>query len=151
MLRCRLVVLIFAMLFGVAQAEDRPASFLIDFELWLHGEEQGSPRMIVEAGEPASMERGGDADRHWRIEVEVERPAAYEQAPGNALWLQLAVYEQVDGDWELLADTMLGVPEGQPATLTVVDGEVDEPSPESSLVFLRATTSRLQPGEMPAN
>jgi hypothetical protein len=131
---------------GTAQADDGDR-FLIDFELWLYGETQGEPRMIVVAGQPASMEVGGAA-HHWRIEVEVERPAAHEYAPGDALWLHLAVHEQVEGEWEVLADTMLGVPEGQPATLSVVEGEVDEPSPENSLVFLRATTSRLTPGEM---
>lgn len=138
------------MLFGMAQAADGESRFLIDMELWLYGEEQGTPSVFVTGGEPASIEQGGGS-RDWRIEVEVEKPAAYEQAPGNALWLQLAVYEQVDGEWEMLADTMLGVPEGQPATLSVVEGEVEEASPDNSIVFLRATTSRLQPGEMPGN
>jgi len=145
-----LVLLACIMLSGMVQADDGPASYLIEFELWLDGEVKGAPRMIVEAGHPASMETTGSG-RDWRIEVEVERPAAYENAPGDALWLHVAVHERAEGEWEALADTMLGVPEGEPATFAVVEGEVDEPSPEQSLVFLRATTSRLQPGEMPAH
>ncbi len=136
------------LLLGTAQA-DEGNRFLIEFELWLHGEKQGEPSMIVEAGQPGSMEVGG-AEHRWRIEVEVERLAAHEYAPGDALWLHLAVHEQIDGKWEELADTMLGVPEGQPATLSVLDGQVDEPSPERSIVFLRATTSRLQSGDLPS-
>jgi len=134
----------------MAQADDEAAHYLISFELWMHGEPVDAPRMIVEAGQPASMEMDGPRG-HWRIEAEVERPAANEYAPDDALWLHLAVHERVDGEWEVLADTMLGVPEGQPATFSVVEGEIDEPSPEDSLMFLRATTSRVQSGEMPAH
>ena len=145
-----IILLAFGLLAGTIQADDRAAHYQIDFELWLHGESHGSPRMIVEAGTPASMEQG-DGDRHWRIEVEVERPAADEYAPEDALWLHLAVYERIEGDWELLADTILGVPEGQASTLTVVEGEgeVEEVTPDNSLVYLRAMTSRVQAGDIP--
>jgi hypothetical protein len=148
-MRRLLAILTCVMLSGMAVADETPR-FLVDMELWLHGEEQGSPRMAVMAGETGSMERGG-SEHHWRIEVEVEPPAARDQAPEDALWLHLAVYERVDGEWELLADTLLGVPEGQPATLSVVEGEVEEAGPENSLVYLVATTTRLQPGELPGD
>lgn len=138
------------LLLGAVQADDDPARFLIEMELWLHGEQAGTPSMIVVAGQPASIQVGGDV-RTWRIEAEVEIPAVHEYAPGDALWLHLAVHEQVEGEWEVLADTMLGVPEGRSATLSVVEGEVEEALPDNSLVFLRATTSRLASGEMPGN
>ena len=124
--------------------------FLIEMELWLHGEQHGAPSVIVEAATPASIEQSND-QTGWRIEIEVEKPAAHEQAPGDALWLHVGVHEKIDGEWDLLADTILGVPEGQSATMSVVEGEVSDPSPENSVVYLRATTSRLQPGEIPAD
>ncbi|QOC21359.1 hypothetical protein IC757_09855 [Wenzhouxiangella sp. AB-CW3] len=146
----RYALLLCLLWLGAAQASDEGARFLVEFELWLHGEVQGEPSMIVEAGQPAMVEVGG-SDSGWRIEVEVERPAAYESAPDHAVWLHLAVHEQIDGEWEVLADTMLGVPEGQSGLLMVAEEGAAEPIPETSTVFLRATTSRLQSGDMPSD
>lgn len=127
---------------GAVQADE--PRYLIEMELWLHGEQAGTPTMIVEAGEPANIEVGGD-DHAWRIEVEVERPAASEAAPEGAIWLHVAVQEKSEGEWDHLADSILGVPEGELATLSVVEGEVAEPGPANSLVYLTARTSRLRP------
>ncbi len=142
------VLLLIAATSGIAKGSE--PHFLIEMELWLHGEQHGVPIMVVEADNPASVEQS-NGDTGWRVDIEVEKPAAYEQAPGDALWLHVGVHEKIDGEWDLLADSILGVPEGQPATMTVVEGEVSDPSPENSIVYLRATTSRLQPGEVPAD
>ena len=146
MLRLAALLLIVA---ASGSAKGEETRFLIEMELWLHGEQHGEPIMIVEAGSPASIEQSND-HTGWRIEIEVEKPAPHERAPGGALWLHVGVHERVDGEWDLLADSILGVPEGQPATLSLVEGEVSEPSPENSIVFLQATTSRLRPGETPS-
>ncbi len=146
MLARLLTIVACLVLAGATQAGDDEAGFLIEFELWINGEAQGEPRLVVMPGQPAMVDVAGGA---WRIEAEVERARAHEYAPGGSLWLHLAVHEQVEGEWEELADTMLGVPEGETATLTVVEGDVDDPAPDNSIVYLRATTSRLQPGDMP--
>ena len=142
------VLLLIAVASSIAKGEE--PRFLIEMALWLHGEQHGAPRMIVQADSPASIEQSNH-QTGWRIDVEVEKPGAHEQAPGDALWLHIGVHEKIDGEWDLLADSILGVPEGQPATLSVVDGDVSDPSPQTSIVYLRATTSRVQPGEMPAD
>lgn len=130
-----------------ALAEER---FLVEMELWLNGEKHGTPMVIVPAGEEASVSQvSKDGETGWRIELEVEEPAAYEQAPGNALWLHFGIQEKIEGEWEHLADTMMGVPEGRTATMSVVEGEVGEATPDNSIVYLTAKTSRLRPGEKP--
>jgi hypothetical protein len=126
-----------------AQAEE----YLIEAELWLNGVQQGTPTLIVEPGQPASIARTDtDGEAMWRLEVEVEAADSHILSPGDALWLQVAIHQHIDGEWEHITDAMLGVPEGQYATLSVVDDDA-EASPESAAVYLRIKTSKLRPAE----
>jgi hypothetical protein len=115
-------------------------SYLVEAELWLEGELRGMPTMIIEAGEPASLEREGDDDG-FRLEIEIE-PVHDPLAPANSLWLAVAIFQKSDDDWEHVADSILGVPEGQTATLSVVDDDAPA-TPETAAVYLRIKTSRL--------
>lgn len=138
---------LFTLLAGNVLAEER---FLIEVELWLQGEKHGEPIMVVTAGEEASISRTDEAgEEGWRLTVEVERPGRQEGAPFGALWLHVGVHQLLDGTWEHLADSILGVPEGQAATLSVVEGEVERPGPENSIVFLTARTSRVLQSDIP--
>ncbi|MFU8830856.1 MAG: hypothetical protein ACNA7J_01755 [Wenzhouxiangella sp.] len=138
----RSIVAVIALSFSVIVAAEQ---FLVEAELWIDGEQRGTPTLIIEAGEPANMEVG-DETSAWRLEVEVERPAGIDMAPAGSLWLHIGVHQQSDGEWEHLADSILGVPEGETATLSVVDGDAPA-TPETAAVYLRIKTSRMRPAE----
>ena len=117
--------------------------YLVEAELWLDGEPAGTPVLMVNAGEPASIERGtGDDQSGWRMTIEVEPADADPLAPSGSLWLQVELQRQAEGVWEAIADSMLGVPEGEVATLSVVDGDA-EPQPETAAAYLRLKTSKV--------
>ncbi len=119
--------------------------FLVEAELWIDGEQRGTPTLIIDAGESASMEVD-DGTAAWRLEVEVERPAGIDMAPAGSLWLHIGVHQQSEGEWQHLADSILGVPEGETATLSVVDGDAPA-TPELAAVYLRVKTSRMRRAE----
>lgn len=126
---------------SVMAAEDR---YMIDMSLWINGEKVGQPMVIVEAGKPASIMKGDEEDASgYRVELEVEHPGPGEGAPGGAIWLHVAVSELDDGRWRELADSMIGVVEGETGTISVVEGEVAQPEPENSIVYLTASPLRL--------
>lgn len=120
--------------------------FLVEAELWLNGEPAGTPVLVVEAGEPASISRNeADGQDGWRLTFDVEPVAADPLAPSGSLWLQVDVQQQTEGTWQAVVDSILGVPEGETATFSVVDG-ADEPHPDTAAVYLRVKTSRLVEG-----
>ena len=139
------LALAFVLTAALALAAIQPAAaeqrFLVEGELWIDGVERGTPSLLVPANSPASIEVGED-QQGWRLEVEVE-PVNDGYAPADTLWVHVAVEQRVDGDWERLADTMLGVPEGETATFSIVDRE-DPATPEAAKVFLRLRTTRAQ-------
>lgn len=129
---------------GVAVADQQ---YLIESELWLEGRLTEVPVMIVASGEAASMSPlTGSGEPQWRLEIEVERAAEHLMSPGDALWIHVSVRRKTDDEWEHLTDTILGVPEGERATLSIVDGGI-EATPENSDLYLRVRTSRLRPLE----
>ena len=140
----RTLVLMAALVFSAAS---QAGQYLIEAELWLDGIKQGTPSLIVQAGEPASIARmDTEGEDLWRLEVEVELAESHILNPGDALWLHVGLHQQIDGEWEHITDTILGVPEGQVATLSVVDGDA-EASPETAAVYLRIKTSKMRPAE----
>lgn len=145
-LRVALALLSMLVAAGVLAADGE--QYMVELELWIDGEERGTPIVVVPPGEQASVEVG-DPSGHggWRIEVLVEPPAISEGAPTGATWLNLAVHELVDGQWEALTDSLLGLREGQPGTMTVVESGVEQGTRENSLVHLTAQVSRLRPGK----
>lgn len=132
-----LPVLALLVLATVAVAEE--PRFLVEAELHIDGVQRGTPSMLLTAGSPASLETGSDDDG-YRLEVEIE-PVTATTAPANSLWLHVAVFERAGGDWEELVDSILGVPEGDTATLSVVDGDAMA-TPETAAVFLRIRVTR---------
>lgn len=123
------------------------AEYLVEAELWLDGQSAGTPVLMVNADEAAMIERGtGGDDAGWRLTIKVEPADADPLAPSGSLWLTVELQQQVDGAWELLADSILGVPEGETATLSVVDGD-QEATPETAAVYLQLKTSRLVEGK----
>lgn len=118
--------------------------YLVEAELWIDGVQRGTPSMQIKAYTEASLETGND-DEGWRLEVEVE-PVDDVYAPANTLWVHVAVYQRMGDDWDHLADSILGVPKGEFATLTVVDGDAPA-TPETAHVYLRIRTSRAPDSE----
>lgn len=138
-----LLVLAAVLAFSSALAREQ---FLVESELWIDGQLRGTPVMVVDAGQPAMMSHLDDQEwvNHdtWRLEVEVE-PDSDRLSPVQTYWVSVAIQHLVDGHWEYLADSIMGVPEGEPATLSVVD-DGQEPTPESARLYLRLRTSRLR-------
>lgn len=122
--------------------------YMVEMVLWIEGEQRGTPIVVVEPDTPASVEVGdGSGTKGWRIELLVEAPSAGEGAPIGATWLNLTVYELRDGEWEALADSLLGVREGRTATMSVVETGQEPATKDNSLVYLEAQASRLRPGQ----
>lgn len=130
---------IFVLALATAQSAAADQAFLVEAELWLDGVRRGTPSLQVLANSPASIEVGGD-EQGFRLEVEVE-PVNDAYAPSDTLWIHVGVHQQVEGEWELLADSILGVPEGETATFSVVDDDAAA-TPETAAVYLRIRTRR---------
>lgn len=121
--------------------------YMVEMELWTEGQQRGTPIVVVAPGEQASVELGDDSgEGGWKIDVLLDPPAAAEGAPVGAIWLNLTVHELRDGEWEPLADSLLGVPEGRSASMSVVEAGVEQATPENSVVYLTAQASLLRPG-----
>lgn len=143
----KLVPLAGLLIFGAVFAAEGE-QYMVEMALWIDGEQRGTPIVVVAPGERAAVEVSEDGgEGGWRIEVLVEPPARSEGAPSGAIWLDLAVHERVEGQWELVADSLLGVPEGQTSSMSVVDAGVETGTRENSRVYLTAQASRLRPGE----
>ncbi len=122
-------------------------SFLIDPELWLAGESHPVPVVVAAAGEPvrigASEDQSSDLPDGWIIEVELERREGT-LIPGDTHWLFVEVSRRDEqGDPEPVADAILGVPEGKPASLSVGSDPDTPATPETSQLYLRLRVSRL--------
>lgn len=140
--------LILAAGLGFGSALAGTPRYMVEMELWIDGEQRGTPMLIVEAGKPAELvSTDPDGNNGWKIELEVESPGLAENAPSGAIWLHLAVAELVSGEWEHLTDALLGVPEGQSSSLSLLDGEGEAGGPDGSRVYLTARSSRLRPDE----
>ncbi len=136
-LRCLfLAVAMLPGLFGSLAASE--PSYLVEAELWIDGVQRGTPSLLILANTEARLETG-DEQAAWRLEVEVE-PVDDGYAPAGTLWVHVAVHQRSGDVWEHLADSILGVPEGEFATLSVVD-EGAEPAPETAAVYLRVRPS----------
>lgn len=134
-------LLLVCCLAGQALADDR---YLVEFSVWLDGELAGTPVLIVEAGEPASLEQLGEPS--YRLTVMVE-PLVDSLMPRDTLWLHILVELFGEEGWEDLADTMLGARAGEQTTLSVVEGD-RQPTPESANLYLQARTSPLLPADV---
>lgn len=131
---------------ALARGVDADQRYAVEMELWIDGELRGAPSIVAVAGQSASVEvANASANDGWKIELLVEPPGVSEGAPVGAVWLELVVYERGDREWETLADSLLGVPDGQTAVMSVVGAGIEEAEPENSLVYLMARATRLQP------
>ena len=117
--------------------------YLVETRVWLDGELAGTPTLIVQAGQPASIERAGEP--HFRLSLMVE-PARDRFAPLETLWLTIEVEVFGDDGWEPLVDSLLGVHEGRTASLSLVDGDA-ESSPETARLFVEVKPSHLRPAD----
>ena len=140
MMRASLTTVVFFLLaLAVIHGASAQQRFVVEGELWIDGVERGTPKLFVEASRPASIEVSDGTDS-WRLEVEVE-PVEDALAPVDTLWVHVAVHLQTEGEWERLADSMLGVPEGETATFSIVDDDALATA-ETAAVFLRLRTRR---------
>jgi hypothetical protein len=145
------LILLLPALWAGSVAAEGSVQYMVEMEVWIDGEEQGTPIVVVEPGKPAFVEVGRSAGpQAWRVEVLVQPAASADADLGDNIWLEMAVYDRSEGELSLLADSLLGVPEGQPGVLSVVESDRQEasaPAPAESLVHVTARVSRLRPAE----
>ncbi|NBD96084.1 MAG: hypothetical protein GVY11_06390 [Gammaproteobacteria bacterium] len=141
-----LVMLLSVLAAGNAAAQPEN-QYVVEMDLWIDGEQRGTPIVVAPSGELSSVEVGtASGEGGWKIDVLVEAPADGEGAPIGATWLNLTVHEQRDGEWEVLADSLLGIHEGRTGTMSLVEPGVEQATPENSQVYLTVQASRLRPG-----
>ncbi|MGY6555388.1 MAG: hypothetical protein ACXIUM_12805 [Wenzhouxiangella sp.] len=139
-MRALSLILLALLLLGLtSQTVAAEKFFDVEAELWIEGVQRGTPSLRVAAHSEARLETG-DADERWRLEIEVE-PVDDLYAPVNTLWVHVAVHHLIDGHWDHLLDSIVGVPEGEVATLSVVDGGAAA-TPATAAVYLRIRTTR---------
>lgn len=124
----------------LAQTAVAGQRFAVEAELWIDGVQRGTPSLLILANTEASLETGSD-DERWRLEVEVE-PVEDAYAQADTLWVHVAVHHRMDEAWDHLLDSIVGVPEGEWATVSLVDGDAPA-TPESAAVYLRIRTTRV--------
>lgn len=143
-----LLFLALSVLAGSASASE-VKRYMLEMTVWIEGERREAPVLIIDSGEPTSIDfEGAEGRRGWKIEVQVNPPGPGEGAPEGAIWMDFSIHRQEDGQWEHLADSMLGIHEGRTGTLSVAS-EDGQASPENSLVYVEVLASRLRPGEQP--
>lgn len=104
---------------GLAQVDREPASYRVLSEAWSSGQLLGRPELVVESGKSSHFEVGGATDR-WRLGIEIEEPGEHEGAKPGAVWITVVIEQRIDGEWQFLTDTMLGMPSGKPGRITVL-------------------------------
>ncbi|GEM_PF-1426852 len=126
-------------------ADDGLQEYLVETRVWMDGELQGEPSLQVQAGSDARIEnRSGQTA--WAMSVNIQPAHASEKAMDGAIWLDLAIEEEIDGTWQFLADTMLGLPPGQTGTVSVVGQDIETATPENAELFVEVTV-RPTPAE----
>lgn len=142
-MRAPSLILLALVLLGLAsQGVAEEQLFDVEAELWIEGVQRGTPSLRLAAYTEARLETG-HADERWRLEIGVE-PVDDLYAPVDTLWVHVAVYQLLDDQWDHLLDSILGVPAGEVATFSVVDGDALA-TPETAAVYLRIRTTRAQP------
>ena len=66
-----------------------------------------------------------------------------EYAPENTVWLHVEVHQMISGQWESMADSLLGVREGETATFSLVEGDAVS-SPETARLYLLISARRFE-------
>ncbi len=130
---------------GLCMASEQ--QFLVESSLWIDGQAQQVPAMVVQSREPGLLTPmaadGSLIEGDWRLQVEVE-PADDPLALSESLWVYVTVDQFVNGDWENLIDSILGVPEGEVSALSV-NGDDGPHDPATAQLYLEIRTSRLRP------
>ena len=131
---------------ALAETEIEP-QYLVKTKVWMDGELRGEPELLVEADKEATVTLEFNQGGAWRMDVLVEAPGEFENAMEGAIWLKLTIAEEVDGEWEFLTDTMLGMPPGQTGSISVVGEGVESATPENSNLFVEVTVEAMADAE----
>ena len=116
---------------GLASATD----YVVESSVWIDGELRGTPSVVVEADKEATIEMA-QGETGWRMTLLVEPPMEHEGAARDAIWIRVGISERIDGEWEFLTDSMLGVRTGSTGSFSVVDPGVDAATPESARLYV---------------
>lgn len=112
--------------------------YSVKTKVWMNGDLRGTPELVVQAESDAMIENRSGDDA-WRMHVLVEAPHESENAMDGAIWIKLGIEQEVDGEWEFLTDTLLGLPPGQTGSISVVGEHVEIATPENANLFVEVT------------
>jgi len=136
---------------AMADSPDDPSvgqtQYRVQSAVWCSGQLRGEPELLLEAGKPGQFEIDSP-ESSWRLRVEVEAPGTHEGAGPDSLWFKVGIDQKVDGDWEFLTETMLGVPPGRPGRITVAapadSGEVVDTSRENAPLYVELSAEPVR-------
>lgn len=124
----------------IASAAASAESYLVEAKVWIDGDLRGEPSVLVESGTEATIEMD-QAGSGWRMNVLVEPPTVSEGAASDAVWLRIDISEQVDGEWEFLTDSMLGLRAGQTGSFSVVGTDTETATPENARLYVELSAA----------
>lgn len=128
-----LALALMAIDFATAIAAD---TFELESTLSVSGHAQTTAPVTVEANTATRL--WGDSD--WQLFVTVT-PIDDPFAPANALWMSVRLEAWLDDHWQPISESVLGVPPGEWAALTVGDVDQDGDADIVDLVNLRLRVS----------
>lgn len=111
-------------------------SFQVESALLVSGQTQTTAPIKVEANTATQL--WGDSD--WQLFVTIT-PIDDPFAPANALWMTVRLEAWLDEQWQPMSESVLGVPPGEWAVLTVGDVDQDDGLDTVDLINLRLRVS----------
>lgn len=111
-------------------------SFQVESALLVSGQTQTTAPIKVEANTATQL--WGDSD--WQLFVTIT-PIDDPFAPANALWMTVRLEAWLDEQWQPMSESVLGVPPGEWAVLTVGDVDQDDGVDTVDLINLRLRVS----------
>ncbi|MDT8410540.1 MAG: hypothetical protein RQ741_13155 [Wenzhouxiangellaceae bacterium] len=127
---------------GLAQNDSELLQYKVETAVWCSGQLRGEPELVLTPGQPGQFEIDSPESR-WRLSVEIEPPSAGEGAGPDALWFKVEIEQMIDGRWQFLTDTMLGVPPGQPGRITVLEQGDAESNPNQAPLYVELRAHRI--------
>ena len=135
-------ILLFLLALTAATAASA-VDYRVDARVWIDGTLRGEPSVVVESASEATIEMV-QGDTGWRMTVLVEPPMEHEGAGVDAIWIRVGISELVDGEWEYLTDSMLGVQAGSTASFSVVDPGVETATTDNARLFVELSASPIE-------
>jgi len=108
------------------------SSYRVEAELSLAGQPHTIAPLLIEAHRQTPLW----ADDEWRLFVTVT-PLDDPFAPASAVWMAVRLEAWLEGEWQAISESVLGVPPGEWAAMTVGDGPAEDGVDQPDVINLR--------------